>query len=278
VNLQWWCSAQTVPWSWTWRPYPGVWLFVLGVAGLFFWLTREADAGSPAGDAASAGEPRRSGRGWAIAALVVLWLALDWPIGALGGGYLSSVHMLQFLLIALLVPALFLLGVPDRAWRRQEPVAATPLFRLLTHPLVALGLFQVVIVWTHLPSVVDELMATQWGSFAIDLVWLLGGLLFWWPVIAPVPERSWFGEPLKMGYLFLATVLNTMPYAFLTFGETPYYGIYELAPPVGRLTAGEDQQIAGLLMKVGGGVILWTAITTLWFRWYNREEAACPTA
>jgi hypothetical protein len=31
-------------------------------------------------------------------------------------------------------------------------------------------------------------------------------------------------------------------------------------------------------MKVGGGVILWTAITTIWFRWYNREEAVCQKA
>ena len=278
MNLQWWCSAQAVPWDWNWRPYPGVWLFVLCAAGLYFWLTRGVDSGNSGSDPDAAGGSRRPRRGWAIVGLAVLWLALDWPIGALGGGYLSSVHMLQFLLIALLVPALLLLGVPDESWKRLESAGTMPVFRLLTHPLVALALFQVVLVWTHLPAVVDGLMATQRGSFTIDVLWLLGGLLFWWPVISPVPERTWFGEPLKMGYLFLATVLNTMPYAFLTFGETPYYGIYELAPPVGRITAGEDQQIAGLLMKVGGGVILWTAITTLWFRWFNREEAACPTA
>jgi len=117
-------------------------------------------------------------------------------------------------------------------------------------------------------------MATQSGSFLIDLLWLTAGVLFWWPVIVPVPDRPRFGPPMRMGYLFLATVLNTLPYAFLTFGETPYYGIFELAPPVGRISAHQDQQVAGLLMKVGGGVILWTAITVLWFRWYNREDAA----
>jgi putative membrane protein len=262
VNFQWWCSAQAVPWDWSWRPYPGVWLFVAAAAGLFVLFVRSGGSGA--------------GRGWTIAGFVTLWLALDWPIGALGGGYLSSVHMLQYLLIALLVPALLLLGVPPEAWKRLEDSRTRPVLQFVTHPLIALGLFQVVLIWTHLPATVDGLMASQWGSFLIDLLWLIGGLLFWWPVIAPVPNRPWFGEPLKMGYLFLATVLNTMPYAFLTFGETPYYGIYELAPPVGRLTAGEDQQIAGLLMKVGGGVILWTAITTIWFRWYGREEAECP--
>ena len=77
-----------------------------------------------------------------------------------------------------------------------------------------------------------------------------------------------------MGYLLVATVLNTMPYAFLTFGELPFYGIYELAPPVTGISTREDQQIAGLLMKMGGGAILWTAITILFFQWFNREERA----
>ncbi len=260
MNLQWWCSAQAAPWSWSWRPYPGVWLFVIAIAVALAFLSR--DSGS------------RQGRGWSIAGLVTLWLALDWPVGALGGGYLSSVHMLQYLLIALLVPALLLLGVPDRAWARVGASRAAPALRFLTHPLVTLAVFQVVLVWTHLPAVVDSLMSTQAGSFLIDVLWLTAGLVFWWPVIVPVPERKFFGPPLKIGYLFLATVLNTLPYAFLTFGETPYYGVYELAPPVGRISAHEDQQVAGLLMKVGGGVILWTAITILWFRWYNREGVA----
>ena len=263
MSLQWWCSAQTAAWSWSWRPYPGVWLFVLVLAAGYLLLVR----GLGPGDSVRRG-------GWAIAGLLTLWLALDWPIGALGGGYLASVHMLQYLLLSLLAPALLLLGVPVSAWNRLGASRALPVLRLLTHPLVTLAVFQVVLVWTHLPAVVDNLMATQSGSFLIDVLWLTAGLLFWWPVIAPVPDRTRFGPPMKMGYLFLATVLNTLPYAFLTFGETPYYGIFELAPPVGRISAHQDQQVAGLLMKVGGGAILWTAITVLWFRWYNRDDAA----
>ena len=261
AGLQWWCSAQGIPWTWEWRPYPGVWLFVLVLAVAYWRLVRRS-------------APEGGRTGFAVAGLITLWLALDWPIGALGGGYLSSVHMLQFLMIAIAVPALLLLGVPDASWRRLEASRVLPALRLATHPLVALGLFQAVVVWTHLPAVVDTLMVSQAGSFALDALWLAGGLAFWWPVLAPVPRRPRFVEPLKMGYLFLATVLNTMPYAFLTFGETPYYGIYELAPPVAGIPARQDQQVAGLLMKVGGGLILWTAITILWFRWYGREEAA----
>ena len=120
---------------------------------------------------------------------------------------------------------------------------------------MALILYNFTVAATHWPSVVDGLMVTQWGSFVIDMAWLTAGLLLWWPVVCRVPERR-FPYPLKIGYLLLNTVLNTAPYAFLTFGERPFYAIYELAPPVGLLSSGDDQRLSGLVMKLGGGLIL----------------------
>lgn len=260
--MQWWCAARTAEWDWAWQAYPGVWAFVL-VLALGYWRL--------GGDAAAGGEGRRTAS--FAAGLLLLWIALDWPVGALGAGYLASVHMVQFLLIALAAPPLLLYGLSPAslARLRRRPFLFRAL-RLLTHPLVAILLFNAIVVATHWPSAVDRLMTTQLGSFALDMAWLGGGLLFWWPVVCPVPERS-FHYPLKIGYLILNTVLNTAPYAFLTFGETPFYAVYELAPPVGTISAREDQQLAGVLMKVGGGVVLWTAITVLFFRWWVQSEA-----
>jgi len=275
-GLQWWCSAQTAAWTWSPRPFPGVWLLVALLAAVYLLLRRSA--GEPAGEA----ERSRDRKGkWAwIGGVLCLWIALDWPVGALSG-YLASAHMLQYLLTALAAPPLLLLGVPGGVWRRLESrAAALRGLRFLTHPLIALAIFQLVLLYTHLPAVVDRLMVTPAGSFAIDTLWLAAGLVFWWPVVAPAPARPWFNYPLKMGYLFLSTVLNTLPYAFLTFGELPFYGIYELAPPVGAWSARDDQQLAGLLMKVGGGLILWTAITIQFFTWHGREgeaEGPAPT-
>lgn len=262
--MQWWCSAQATAWDWSWQAYPGVWLFIGFLAGGYLLIERSAGPKSAS---------RLGTRAWFGAGLVLLWIALDWPVGALGAGYLASVHMLQFLLISLLVPALMLLGIPAEAYRRLGQSRAIGPLRLVTHPLIALGVFGFVLFYTHIPAVVDGWMSSQTGSFGIDMMWLVAGLVFWWPVIAPVPERPRFPAPVKMGYVFLATVLNTMPYAFLTFGELPFYGIYELAPPVTGISTRQDQQIAGLLMKMGGGIILWTAITVLFFRWFQREGA-----
>lgn len=265
--MRWWCAAQGVPWEWSWRPYPGVWAFV-ALLGIAYLRLRRRQGGRADG--------RRTGA--FVAGSLLLWIALDWPVGALGAGYLASVHMVQFLLIALAAPAFLLYGIPPSALDRlpMRGIAGRTI-RFLTHPAVAILLFHAVVVATHWPSVVDRLMASQGGSFLLDMAWLAGGLLFWWPVICPAPERC-FPYPAKIGYLILATILGTAPFLFLTFAELPFYATYELAPPVAGISAREDQRVAGLLMKVGGGAILWTAITVLFFRWWAASEAGADGA
>ena len=90
---------------------------------------------------------------------------------------------------------------------------------------------------------------------------------------APVPRRERFGYPLKVAYLIFATVANTGVFVYLTFTHLPVYATYELAPPIPWIDAREDQQVAGLLMKMGGGVVLWTAIAILFARWFRAEDA-----
>lgn len=264
--MQWWCAAQGTSWSWTWQPYPGVWLFVALLAGLYGWAHRRF-GGSDDGFSPGAR------RAFAGAGIVLLWIALDWPVGALGAGYLASVHMVQFLLIAVAAPPLLLLGMPRRALARLVELPLVGLkIRFFGHPITAIVFFTAIMGLTHWPLLADTLMAEQWGSFVLDMMWLASGLVFWWPVAVNLPEREWLQEPFKMGYLIAATLVNTGVFAFLTFSSTPVYATFELAPPVGSLSTRDDQLVAGLLMKVGGALVLWSSITILWFRWYRRSQ------
>lgn len=256
--MQWWCSAQATAWDGTWRPYLGVWLgLALLVAG-YVRLRRRHPGEGPARTAAFA------------AAAFALWLGLDWPLGALAG-YLASAHMAQFLLVGLIAPPLLLAAVPGGAWERLADPAPPAGLRSLTHPLVALVLFNLVVFTTHWPPVVDGLMGSQAGSFAIDLAWGGAGTLFWWPLVAPVPERPGFGYPLRIAYLIAATITTSAPFLFLTFRSLPMYVVYELAPPIEGISKRADQQAAGLMMKLGGAVILWVGIGVLFWRWYSVE-------
>ncbi len=270
MKVQWWCASQNLPWSWTWRPYVGVWLFVLAIAGGYALLRRR---GRRRGEA-----PREGAWGsavWFGAGLVVLWASLDWPLGTLGASYLASVHMVQFLLTTLLAPPLLLLGIPLWAYRGLDARAHRVLIPL-THPLVTLVLFGSIMAFTHWPPIVDGFMSSQLGSFGLDMLWVASGILFWWPISAPVPERSWLTHPVRMGYILAGTIINTGVFAYLTFAQLPVYATYELAPPIRGITTRDDQILAGLLMKMGGALILWTAMTILFFRWFQQQERDDP--
>ncbi len=268
--MQWWCSAQTAAWDWSWQAYPGVWAFVLLLC-FGYWISLRRPRRSTG---AGAAPDRRLKVASFLCGTLCLWIALDWPVGALGAGYLASAHMVQFLLIALVAPPLLLIGVPAATFEALERRRAVlRVLRVLTHPLVAIVFFNILLVATHWPSVVDTLMVSQLGSFVLDMMWWGAGLVLWWPLVAPIPRRPGFVYLYKVGYLILATIVNTPTFAFLAFSEYPLYATYELAPPVYGLSARVDQQLAGFLMKIGGVLIFWTAITVLFFKWYRAEQS-----
>lgn len=263
AQLQWWCAAQGVPWSWRWQPYPGVWLFCLTLVAGWVGLRRsfgtEADGGARMAS-------------W-LGGVAALWIALDWPVGALGAGYLASVHMVQYLLIALIAPPLLLIGLPRGVFDRLDSGWTRRPLGVISHPIVSMSTFVAVMAFTHWPPVVDGLMVSQLGSFALDLLWLTSGLVFWWPIAAPRPRRAWLHDGTRVGYLIAATLVNTGVFAYLTFADLPLYATFELAPPVGALGTRDDQLIAGMLMKIGGAPIIWTAITIIFFRAYAASDS-----
>ena len=202
---------------------------------------------------------------------MVGWLALDWPLGALGG-YLAAAHTGQFILLALTAPAFLLLGLAPAL--RDDRRAPRRWIRFLAQPLPAFAGFNLIMLATHVPAVVDTLMASQLGSLAIDLGWLLAGCFLWWPVTAPAAYRR-MAPPLQMGYLFIQTLPAILPAATLVFGSYPLYRLYELAPRVTDLLTPEyDHQVAGLLMKVVGDPVVWVGIAVIFFRWSNAERRA----
>jgi cytochrome c oxidase assembly factor CtaG len=268
MKLSWWCSAGDTPWEWVWRPYPGVWLMVLFLL-LGYWRRLQR---------ASEREPLRrpvtpAQIGSFLTAVLVIWAATDWPLGALGASYLLTVHTISFILLALIAPPLLLYGWPSAppghtgstSWLGKTA-------RFITRPLLALAIFNLVLLVSHLPPVVDGLMPLQLGSFAIDMAWLLGGLTFWFPVVRPGEGGVILSYPKRMLYLFAGTLLPTVPAAFMTFADYPIYGLYELAPRVHDISARDDQQVAGLTMKIIGDLPYWLAFALVFFRWAREES------
>jgi putative membrane protein len=77
---------------------------------------------------------------------------------------------------------------------------------------------------------------------------------------------------MQLVYLFLNSILPTIPASFLTFSSVPIYPAYGDASLAFGLTAVADQTIAGLIMKIGGTVYFWILMAVIWFRWASEEK------
>jgi putative membrane protein len=258
--MQFWCSATGQAWTWSWRAYPGAWLFVALLALGYARLRRTHDGEWPA-----------SRVFLFVLGLLGVWAAIDWPIGALGSGYLLSVHEIQYLLLGLIAPALLLLGIPPQVTRGVDASSrGGRVLRVLAGPLTGIAAYHLALVLTHVPFISDALMPSQLGSLAIDLTWFGAGLWFWWVVVAPEGINR-VRAPFRIAYLFGSTVFPTVPAAFLTFASYPLYRLYELAPPVSGIAAHPDQQTAGIIMKLGADPVIWLAMGIVFFRWSSAE-------
>ena len=108
--------------------------------------------------------------------------------------------------------------------------------------------------------------------FLLHAVLFGSATLMWWPAISPLPEMPGLTYPGRMLYLFLQSVVPTVPASFLTFGSHPFYAVYVAAPRIWGISALTDQLIAGLIMKLVGGAILWLGIAICFFKWWGREQ------
>lgn len=256
---------------WAWHAHPEVWLLVASVTGLYVWAARTigpkvVPAGTPA---VTTGQQR-----WFFAGVAVLWVASDWPMHDVGENYLYLVHMVQHLLLTLVMPPLMLLGTPE--WLARLVIgdgSASVWVRRFCRPVVAGVAYNAMILVVHWPAVVNNSVKYAALHFGIHLLLVLTATAMWMSVCGPIAE--WRQSlPSQMVYLFLMSVIPTVPGAWLTFASGAVYKAYDIPQRMGHISVTSDQQAAGLIMKLAGGGYLWILITMLFFRWAKRHEEA----
>ena len=208
-----------------------------------------------------------------LGGMLALWVGADWPIHDWAEHYLYSMHMVQHMLFTLIAAPLLVAGIPAWLWRdllRNRRVRR--LWRFVTRPLVAIVIFYTMLLFSHWPAVVTFSTHSEPGHFALHCALVLSAMIMWWPVVSPLPEMPPITPPAQMLYLFFVSLAPTVPAAFLTFGRVPLYPVYATFPRIWGISALTDEMIAGLTMKIGGTLILWTVIATIFFRWARREQ------
>ncbi len=249
------------PWRYQW--HPEVWVLVAFLTGAYLYMVRVIGP-----KAVAPGQPvvTRFNIGCFIGAMVMLWVASDWPIHDIGEEYLYSAHMLQHMMLSYFLPPLVLMATPE--WLLRVLVGDGKLYRgvaFMCRPVIAAVVFNVVVIVTHIPGMVTASVDNGPLHYSLHFAVVLASLLMWMPVVGPFPELQ-IGPLAKCIYLFVQSLVPTIPAAWLTFAEGAVYETYDQPVRVWGLSVQHDQQLAGAIMKTGGGIFLWTIIVFLFFK------------
>ena len=252
-----------------WHAHVDVWLLITTIAFAYAWAVKRV---GPTKVHAIERAVTRKQVAFFATGLFFMWVAADWPMHDLAERRLYSVHMTQHMLLTLIVPPLLMIGTPDWLWRYALGKRGIQVARQLTRPIIALIQFNTVIVITHIPNVVTASAQSEMLHFGLHFVLFWSAVIMWSPVLNPLIELPSLSYPVRMLYLFLQSLIPTVPASFLTFGHTVLYKVYATFPRIWGISAMTDQLMAGLIMKLVGGAVLWSVIIWYFFKWQNLEE------
>ena len=253
---------------WDWHGHPSILIGVLLLEGGYVFgagtLRRRLGGATPVGLGQAAL--------FTLGVLVIV-IALYSPLHELSDKYLFSAHMVQHMLLLWVMPPLLLWGLP--AWLLRPAVASPLRFRvakLVTNPLMAIAIFNGVILFWHLPAAYNGSLEHHNLHIFQHVTFMMAGVLMWWPVLSSLPELPRLSSGGQMLYLFVQSLLPAIVGGVITFAGTVLYDFYAAAPRVWDISPMADQQIGGLIMKTAGTIVFVIALAAVFFAWAAREE------
>jgi putative copper resistance protein D len=209
--------------------------------------------------------------------LVVVDLALQSPVAAMTGTYFEA-HVLQHLLLMVVAPPLLALGAPStlllqtgrrKTKQRWLRVLRSAPFALISHPVVAWGLYYGAMFVFFLTSLLNFAMLHMWLMDIINVIFLFGATLFWWPMVGIDPIIHWkMSYPARMLNILLGSGVEAFLGVAILNSHKPLASMYTLSST-----------------KAGGG-LLWAAtefvtlgaFIPIFFQWMHSEDRAAARA
>jgi putative membrane protein len=192
--------------------------------------------------------------------LFLVAASLNSPLETIAAHRLLLIHLLQNALVADLAPPLILLGL-TRAMRGWLDA------RGLRHLRARYTLLAWLAAWygTHIAGFYDWALRTGWALSIEHALLILGGLLFWWPLVS-----GRLSPPPALAYLGSGFVASSFLGLALIFSSRPFYPFYEHAPRLWGLSPTRDQNLGGIVMNGEQTLVFLIAIG--WYVWRLLED------
>jgi cytochrome c oxidase assembly factor CtaG len=207
-----------------------------------------------------------------------------------GGEHSFTLHMIEHELIMLVAAPLMALSRPlgVMIWTLPAPArtgisnwarggATHWLWRHATAPVTA-TLVQLAVIWVwHAPGPFQQALRHEGWHIVQHVCFLLSALLFWWAMVFGREGRNGYG--LAALCLFVTSLGGGALGALMTFAISPWYADYAaMGMGLFGLTPEEDQQLAGLIMWIPGGMIHAGAALIMLVRWLGGSRYAVSRA
>jgi cytochrome c oxidase assembly factor CtaG len=196
--------------------------------------------------------------------LVLVGASLNSPLETIAVKRLLLFHLLQNALIADIAPPLILLGLTPamRAWLGRH--GANRIRARYALPAWLLAWYG-----THAANFYDWALRTGWALNIEHALLILGGLLFWWPLVS-----GRLSAPAALAYLGAGFVASSFLGLALIFSSRPFYSYYERVPRMWGLSPARDQNLGGILMNGEQTLIFLIAIGFYVWRLLAEEQVS----
>jgi len=219
------------------------------VSGIVYGLRVHALRGTP-----------RSVPGWRqgcfYAGLLVIVAALVSPLGHLADE-LFGAHMIEHLLIADVGALLLVLGLTGPVLAPLLRVGLLGPLRVLSHPVVALGLWTLNLALWHVPALHEAAVRNEALHALQHAGFVAGGFGVWMALAGPLPTPAWFGNGARVVYVLVVRMVGAVLANVFVFGGTTFYDVYEPGEAFWGIAPAADQVTAGSIMMV------WESVLTL---------------
>jgi len=213
------------------------------------------------------------------AAIALLALVLLSPLDTMAD-VLFSAHMTQHVVLAVVVPPLLLLGAPLPAFLWALPGA--PRLRLVrairgqrwivrgwavvTAPALAWLIHGAAIWMWHAPSLYELALRSDTAHAIEHLSFVGTGVLLWWGILhGQGARRTTYG--IGIITVFFTAMHTGVLGALMTLSHRVWYPAQSSGAAAWGFTPLQDQQLAGLVMWVPGGLLYVVAMSALFVGW-----------
>lgn len=216
---------------------------------------------------------------------LAVFVALVSPIDTLSDQFFFM-HQVQHLLLRVVAPVLILLGAPLTPILRGLPESALQelvrpiagnrrmraFYSRMTHPLVTLGLFIGALWIWQVQELQNLVVRNTWVHLLMHFTMFGSAMLFWWLVIDPAPHRSRIHYGMRVLYVAITIVPNTVLGAMIVFSHGVLYQAYGEAAHVWPITAINDQLIGGLILWLPMEMMSVVIAGVVFVMWFLQEE------